>query len=101
VLQEIYAKYSEDDKEMFNHELEFIKGMIANKFPNFDLDKNNLLIKDFLILRKTIVSKTLTQSEENKMINVFDNAHDEEIDNDEVNNVIRFITNKTATPEYK
>jgi uncharacterized protein Smg (DUF494 family) len=99
MLKDILGNYSDLDKKMFDTRLEDLKIQISNRFEGFDIEKNGSLIKEFLVLREAIVSKRYSTSEETEMIRVFDNQHTEVIDDEQVGKVLRFITEKTKTPE--
>jgi len=98
MLENVYGNYDKSEKNIFEANLGSIKEQIKNKFPKFDIDNNELLVRHFLILRNSIVSKNLSISEELEMNRVFDNEHSEVIDNDEVIDVLKFITERTAKP---
>lgn len=98
MLENVYGNYDKSEKNIFEANLDSIKEQIKNKFPKFDTEKNELLVRHFLILRNSIASKNLSISEELEMNRVFDNEHSEVIDNDEVIDVLKFITERTAKP---
>ena len=98
MLERIFYNYDEVEKTSFEGSFNSIKQQISNKFPNFDVVKNELLIRHFLILRNSFVSSNLSVSEESEMNKVFDNEHSEVIDNSDVIDVLKFITERTAKP---
>jgi hypothetical protein len=99
--KELSKGFEIPETELFKSQLVNLEYQIKNRFPDFDLKKNNLLIKDYLILRNAISSKNLNVSEEIGMFELFDKRHVGVFDDDKTNIVLRFITEVTATPEVK
>lgn len=98
MLKEFFENPDIIDKELFKSQLADLQKKIKNKFSDFDLIKHSLLIKDYLILRNAISSQNLGVSKELELFKLFDGRHTDVIDDAQVNNVLKFVTEITATP---